>query len=224
MVGRKRMPDATAAVSLDELVIVMGRVRRNAELLAQRLAALGWKPLTGSMVGKPRAPSFREMAEVERIGAGSLPLALRVFWEIVGSLDFVWDYQSSATPPDLFGGVSLLTLDPLYLEGPEMLSPALVEWREMIAAGDMAPTGPFCLELSPDDFHKANVSGGPAYGVALPTHDADPMFGGIGFSMRLTEYLQFAFRWGGFPGLAKAPATDRLVARLGELTRGFEPI
>ncbi len=202
--------------------IMMQRVRRNAEVLAKRLGDLGWETLTGEMVGRPTPRPFLGEEGAAMIGALPLPLALEAFWEVVGSLDFGWNYRNGREP-DLFGEVSLVKLDPLYLEGADQLSFAIEEWRDRIDHGSLSPQGPFRLDLAPDNFHKANFSGGSPYGIMLPAESEDPLFFGDNFSVRFTTYLRRSFRWGGFPGLADLPHSQRITERVSELTEGFEP-
>ena len=80
-------------------------------------------------------------------------------------------------------------------------------------------TGRYVIDIAPDVFHKANVSGGGPYQIAFPHAGADapvleldaPSFVG---------YLREAFRWGGFPGLADEREPPR--ADVARLTEGLE--
>lgn len=201
---------------------IMERVRRNSLQLADRLARLGWEPLTGHMVGSPMPRPFAGTGSAAKIGAMPVPLALDVFWDVVGSLDFVWNYRKGPAP-DLFGGVPIVQLDPLYVESADFLLYAVSEWHDRIEAGDLAPGGPFPLDLAPDALHKANISGGAPYCVLLPDAGPDPLFTGDGFAIPFTDYLRHALRWGGFPGLAAVAQTPAVIDRVAELTEGFEP-
>jgi hypothetical protein len=108
--------------------------------------------------------------------------------------------------------------DPLMLDftGPRMageagrsgqashLSYLESEYAAYCADRDELPAwncGPFVLPLSPDALHKANISGGPAYGVQIPDACADAVFRYCdGVLMPFIGYLNLAFRFGGFPG------------------------
>ncbi|MEK6234856.1 MAG: hypothetical protein N2C14_09100, partial [Planctomycetales bacterium] len=81
--------------------------------------------------------------------------------------------------------------------------------------------GPFWIELAPDHYTKANISGGGPYGIELPFLGADPVFGD---SRRLpfVDYLRHCLRWGGFAMLDRHvndPSDSNLVSML---TAGFE--
>ena len=208
---------------LEKALVTMSRVRQNAELLESRLKALGWRSLTGEMVGKPHDRPFPGEAEAEALGATPFPVSLVAFWRVVGGLDFVWDYKQATPAPDLFGGLSIFQLDPLCVYGADCLPYAAAEWKDRIAFGDNPKGGPYPLDLAPDKYHKDNYSGGAPYGVQVPELCADPLFGGTEFQMRFTDYLRLSFRWGGFPGLAMVPASMVLSRRVEELTEGFEP-
>jgi hypothetical protein len=71
--------------------------------------------------------------------------------------------------------------------------------------------GPFTIDLAPDWLHKANVSGGSPYGVAIPNDGVDAL---LLFEPHLTtfvNYLRIAFRWAGMPGWNR-PTTPTWVA------------
>ena len=200
----------------------MRRVRRNAEVLAGRLAALGWHPLFGTMVS-PRTPQPLEgQAEAEAMTGAPLPLAMVAFWEEVGGIDFIWDYDRPEPCPDLFAGLSIFDLDPLCID-PARLTYHVEMWQGAIDQGWDPKGSGYTLELAPDDYHKDNISGGDPYGLLLPDRSIDPTFVWGRVSLPLTTYLRLAFRWGGFPGLAFQPQSDVIDARVAELTAGLEP-
>src|SRR5262249_14215440 len=61
------------------------------------------------------------------------------------------------------------------------------------------PTLYFCF--APDEFHKANYSGGENYHLNLPDPSADaPVIGMYGVEETFVEHLRLSFRWGGFRG------------------------
>jgi hypothetical protein len=86
---------------------------------------------------------------------GTTPITLAAFWKRVGSVAF------TGTHPDF----------------PEMLDPLVVYPVEVIleqfADIECEEDGRFHVALSPDDYHKDNVSGGMPYSVALPQSGFD---------------------------------------------------
>src|SRR5262249_56393415 len=57
----------------------------------------------------------------------------------------------------------------------------------------------FCF--APDEFHKANYSGGENYHLNLPNPNADaPVLGMYGVNETFVQHLRLCFRHGGFRG------------------------
>ena len=62
----------------------------------------------------------------------------------------------------------------------------------------------YVLELAPDDCHKAGLSGGGPYYIAIPAPAADGHLYGDQHYGSFVDYLREVFRWGGFPGIARS--------------------
>lgn len=195
---------AVLAVALETMKRFLG----NLELLFPRLEKEGWMTLSEFRKGADLAM----IARVEKLTCGPVPPSLLAFWTVIGSVNLGWDYYQDSFP-DLFGtGVPPEDLDPLQVCGPNDDNRDL--WKE-------GP--PYRLDLSADALHKADISGGPAYGVDLPFRGADPVFAEEPHNLPFTDYLRLALRWGGFPGWARhasQPAVERAVRHL---TAGFQP-
>ncbi len=94
-------------------------------------------------------------------------------------------------------------------------------WREGPPEGgietpdDRSGGGLTVLPLSPDGYHKANVSGGLPYGVVVPDSCADGVFVGV-TTMPFVSYLNWVFRHGGFPGHTGAPEQEAVRRDLAE--------
>ena len=54
--------------------------------------------------------------------------------------------------------------------------------------------------VAPDALHKANISGGDPYMIAVPAPVADAPLEGYAHDVTFVEYLRIAIGWGGFPG------------------------
>ena len=85
-------------------------------------------------------------------------------------------------------------------------------WTERQIDSDDDPTL-FCLPLSPDRLHKANVSGGGPYGVVVPDGCVDGLWVGE-TTMPFVAYLNHVFSHGGFPGTVASAGAWRHRARL----------
>jgi hypothetical protein len=133
----------------------------------------------------PPADTAKLLAMLEK-KAGALPLSLRAFYEVVGSVDFTGIHLSLA-PPD--GSVCP---DPLVVFP---LENVLAYLEEMDGDDD-----DIRLMLAPDDIHKAGQSGGEPYEIAAPDQRADGELLNERHELPFVDYLRLAFRFGGFPG------------------------
>lgn len=203
----------------------MARVRRNADVLAERLAARGWRALSGSMRTEPGGQGARVMQRVETVTGAALPASLRAFWQVVGGIDLVWDHAGGEAAPDLLLAVDVRRMDPLAVAPPERVEYVLDEWRDQRAGVDPELADPFRLDLAPDALHKANGggAGGAAYAIELPFLGADPIFANEPHNLPFVDYLRLAFRWGGFPGLEAHRDLAEVKTLVADLTRALEP-
>jgi hypothetical protein len=203
----------------------MLRVARNADLLAERLDAVGWIPLYGALRTKPKAQDREIIRRIEDLTGAPLPLSLRAFWEIVGGINFVWDYNEDGAAPNL--GVRLdlplPEMDLLCVDSPETVTHVFEVWEDQKSEIDPELTDPFCLDLAPDDLHKMNVSGGPAYGIELPFPGADPIFANEVHNLPFVDYLRLCFRWAGFPSLEDHGDRADVRQFLQAMSKGLEP-
>jgi hypothetical protein len=200
----------------------MVRVSRNADRLGERLAASGWRPLYSELRKKPRTEDREVMRRIEEISGAQLPVSLRAFWEIVGGINFVWDYERGDAP-DLGVDLPMDEMDPLCVDAPEVVTHVFEQWEEQSAGVDTELTGPLDLDLAPDYLHKANISGGGPYGIALPFLGADPVFANEAHELPFVDYLRLCFRWAGFPQLERHAARPDVRHFLEVMSKGLEP-
>jgi len=196
----------------------MARVARNADRLAVYLTNIGWRVPSGEMRSPKLGADERDViARAEDISGVEIPLALQVFWEVVGGIDFVWDYKADLDIPDIDVVQEFYDdLDPLYIDPAPAMENELDHWA-YIKEDDPDEYGRFVVPLAPDHYHKANISGGAPYSVSLSENRVDPMFLYAPIEEPFTDYLRRAFRWGGFPGLeahADVPDVRRFVEPL----------
>ena len=154
----------------------------------------------------PEAQALRAIERIES-EAGSLPQSLKLFWLRVGSVDL------SGHRPEWQG---CEYLDQLIVFPP---SAAVEELEEFLSdRGErMRSDNPYCVPIAPDVFHKADVSGGPPYELAVPATEEDPRLLNALPSVSFLEHVERALGYGGFPGLADCP---RHTWPLVELVRG----
>jgi hypothetical protein len=77
------------------------------------------------------------------------------------------------------------------------------EWRS--EDGLVTAESPFLIEFAPDYLHKANISGGSPYGLAVPNAGVDGLVIGDIHQTTFNNYLRVAFEWAGFPGWVRRP-------------------
>ncbi len=176
----------------------MRRVRANAETVHRRLGDIGYAFI------RPKAalvaPAARVAGQIRKVEAalGPLPLSLHAFYEIVGAIDF---RQSWKQLVNIYAREKRREVpEVLYLgeANPLVVHPV----RDILAALAKKPGATklyFCF--APDEFHKANYSGGENYHLDLPDPAADvPILGMYGVEETFVQHLRECFRFGGFRG------------------------
>jgi hypothetical protein len=121
---------------------------------------------------------------------GELPLALKLFWTRIGSVDLTGSHPNWPDPP--------VYLDQLVVFPSETGAYYLDDYLN-------GEPGPFEVVIAPDYFHKADVSGGSPYTVSVPATAGDPPLNWAPTSQTFLEHIEDALRFGGFPGLADYP-------------------
>lgn len=94
---------------------------------------------------------------------GHIPLSLKYFYKIVGSVNFAWDYQANENIMwQLSDPIQIISLDDLV----KLVSEDY--WQEEIQeyVNDKEFGNAF-LELSADYYHKDNISGGAPYSILI---------------------------------------------------------
>lgn len=186
----------------------MVRVRQNVEELHKRLKNVGYEFQYPALVHLPPAPEVQRRLDEQESMIGPIPLSLRAFYEIVGTVDFTqsWAQLVQYQRPERESAPELLYLgeyDPLVV-GPLPEQPEL-------------GSEPGHYFLACDEFHKANYSGGENYHIALPDARADfPISGMYGIAEFFVPYLRATFEGGGFRGRMR-DIGDRCVKDLPDL-------
>ena len=205
----------------------MERVAKNADLIAGRLQAAGWRALSADAIDLRTAPSPDDRAIMDLVRDtidAPLPLSMEMFWRVVGGINWVWDYEQRTPRPSLNVEAPLDELDPLCIYPPEAAAYAIDEWMdEEYPEMSGLPDGQFRLDLAPDDLHKANISGGDPYGIILPSENPDPVFMHGSRQSHLVDYLRHCFKWAGFPGLEEYESRADVQSFLREFGNGIEP-
>ncbi|WP_433834410.1 hypothetical protein [Flavobacterium anhuiense] len=124
---------------------------------------------------------------------GFVPLSLKMFYQIVGSCNFAWDYNVNedfiweyADP------IQIISLD-------ELVSMATDEYAFETFQEYYEEDGFISLELSADYYHKDNVSGGQAYAIKINSKPSiDGAFLYEEHNTTFIDYLRICFESCGF--------------------------
>jgi len=185
----------------------------------------------------------KDIKSFEKSIGGPLPLSLRAWCEIVGSVSLMGTHPVLCFRGTSTSGPMTMMLDPAMSAGSAgqaqlermramgmnvvtefptgeetpLADPLVVDGDPGAWDGDYeaGETAPF--PLAPDDLHKADISG-DAYYMELPNGSADAPF--LDWHKEtFVGYLRIAFRWGGFPGWERYP--DRPEKELAHLAAGL---
>jgi hypothetical protein len=172
----------------------MRRARANVELLVDLLPARGYE-FAADPFTPPPADIGVQLDQVEA-EVGLLPLSLRVWFEEVGQVNFVgshpdWTY-------DYF--------DPLVVEAPpSFILSEHADWTHDRAT-EWDRGSVFEIGIAPDYLHKADVSGGMPYSLAVPNAAADGLLLWEPHQTTFVNYLRLTFRTAGMPGWERDPS------------------
>jgi hypothetical protein len=178
------------------------RIGERIAKIALRLPALGYCFNDPSAVFPGPEPGTEDaIARIER-EIGELPLALKVFWRLAGSVDFTAHRKAGRAVEYPWAGCDYP--DPLVIFPP---SAAIAELDEFVGDCEerMRCDIPYAVPIAPDDKHKDNVSGGGCYNLSVPAVADDPPLNDEWHQTTFVSYLELAVQWGGFPGLERCP-------------------
>lgn len=199
--GRERMAALRAGIDA-----------RQAARAAKVAESLKKPPLENPDVfDPPNAKTAALLKKLEKAAGGPMPISLRAWYEQVGGVSLNGSH-SVINPRE--------SKEPSYAADPLMVAPPqdLIEMLEMEEDED----GEIRLWIAPDDLHKANVSGGDPYSIAIPNARADALFEDEWHHTTFVKYLRIAFQWGGFPGWQRNKKWP--AEALAKLTEGLLPI
>lgn len=172
----------------------MRRVRANVEQLVELLPGIGFEFEREPFI-PPSENASQELDELERT-IGRMPLALRLWFEEIGEVDLVgrhpaWDFDYP---------------DPLVVQAPVGYVLSEFEEFEHDRGTEWDRGSAFEVPIAPDYLHKADVSGGMPYSMAVPNAGADGLLLWEPHQTTFVNYLRIAFAMGGMPGWQRHPA------------------
>jgi hypothetical protein len=161
----------------------------------------------------PGKDTAKLLAKVENVAGGPMPLSLRAWYEEVGGVSLMGSH------PTLNAERPRIAPDPLVMF-PLEAAIQMMGYQENDE--DVLDEDVVYFDLSPDDLHKADTSGGGPYSMRLPDAAADGLLLEEGRNTTLVAYLRLSFAWGGFPGWERA--SDAPAKELDFLREGLLPI
>jgi hypothetical protein len=172
----------------------------------------------------------RNIQTIETSIGASIPKVLGVFWQLIGGVSFVdlenyqhvnfWKENRIGTNIEFADG---LHIDPCNAEWVSFICNDYLDWKEFSAPGESEG---FLLSLSPDGFHKDNISGGAPYGVLAGStwKPAWKNFKWTGMAQPVTalvdppDFLSYLrttiLECAGFPALLGEPAFNPVKGKL----------
>jgi hypothetical protein len=179
----------------------MRRTARNLDVIYHELTTLSYnftrkakysfhKPLV-----RPFTDTTTLLARLDEAVApfGYVPLSLKLFYTFVGGCNFAWNKDADdAILWPYADPVQIIPLDDLVMQVTNN------DWKEEMA--ELSEYGEVpSLALSADYYHKDNVSGGPAYALALSQlPSVDGRFLNEEHETTLINYLRIVCMNGGF--------------------------
>ena len=211
----------------------MRRAKANLDRLVPRLRQIGYEfayqadesERVGSWWGDsfpvyepPLQDAPTRLDELEE-QLGPMPLSLRAWYEVVGTVNLIGSHAD--WPP-------IEVVDPLVVcplaDMLQSIRDEYRDWQEQVADHLDEDVMPFRWDIAPDDLHKADISGGPPYGIEYPSVSADARLWFEWHETTFMDYLRICFCWGGFPGMERVAEAERPSEHLDFLTAGLLPL
>lgn len=181
----------------------MMRAKYNVEVLIERLHTLEYQFLYPQEIWIKPDPDTITALDAFEDQYGALPLSIRMWYEVVGSLCLMGSHPKLCYMDSFNSGSSKpFYADPLVIN--PIKDPPLPFYADMVYdyTGEETTDPPYGLWLAPDAVQKANLSGGGPTQIIFPNPAMDaPLISEQWDGVLFVRYLQRCFQWGGFPGL-----------------------
>jgi hypothetical protein len=188
---------------------IMRRVRDILLNIIDELYAENYRFAGENIVYKPPpSNTFEWIKELTEQGI-HFPVSLQAWLLEVGSVNLMGSHPEWLKTAYVFDvnkpTSDVWYTDPLVVEVTEdfisedSISYLYDEWLQKQEESDRRNC-PFRIPISPDHIHKANVSGGEPYEIAVDCPTVDSFIFNERNCMSFVGYIRLALRWGGFPG------------------------
>jgi hypothetical protein len=210
---------------------IMLRAKHNISLLVERLTKLEYRFISPESVWTPPDAKLTTTLDTLEQRYGPFPLVVRMWYEVVGEVDFVGAHPKLSHHDGLdWGGSEQLGCysDPMMVSWfghrtDELLSFYLNlagDWDEMAQMEKEMPP-PYGIDIGLSAINKANHSGSGPIQILVPNPALDaPLIDREDYWMGtfFVPYLRTCFEWGGFPGLNRLADSDLPKEELNFLT------
>lgn len=176
------------------LVETFQRTSHNLALIHAELNQVGYRFFKHPLV-KPLSNTKELLHQLDNAiePFGFLPLSLKMFYSIVGSVDFRWNYES-------YPSILWEEADPIEIGGLKGLVEEYTDkdYLEQLAE-EYEEDGFISLMLAADYLTKDNISGGPAYAIKINSRPSvDSLFLNEEHDTTFINYLRICFEGAGF--------------------------
>lgn len=207
MAEEYRLGDATfRSEALDFARQMMRRAGDQLKRIVEELSHQGYRFVNPQ--GPVHAPEvgIAECCSELRHRSVHVPIALEAWLAEVGGVDLTGSHPAWSRPGYSFDDAATdeypILTDAFVCVVPQgYLENLYDEWihRQEIELF------PFRIDFSPDDLHKANISGGPPYELSASIPAIDSLVLNERHCTTFVGHLRYALRWRGFPGFENLP-------------------
>jgi hypothetical protein len=194
------------------LIETFNRVRYNLTIIYEELKKLNYV-FSDRPFHKPLPNTEKLLAQLDKAVKpyGYVPLSLKYFYKIVGGVDFAWNYEKEKLFLwDMADPIQICSLDELV----SYICNKDGDWQDAMQEY-MHDDEYTYLELSADNLHKDNVSGGMPYSLKITTNPSvDSEFLFERHETTFIDYLRICFEHCGFPGEPDIESYKEFVSRV----------
>jgi hypothetical protein len=204
---------------------MMRIARRNVLALIDRVAQQGYRFAEPDAVYVPPRDDPGQLLDALEDQEIFVPIALRAWMEEVGEVRLIGTHPEWKNPGFNFAEAprpkQIWCTDPLYVGvWVDWIKACFEQWQCRCQRDGLSYTGPFCIDVAPDEFHKANLSGGDSYKIQANRPAVDAVLLNERHCFTFVAYLRHCFNWGGFPGFELID--ERPTQFLDQLRDGLE--
>ncbi len=182
---------------------IMKEARQAILIIIDSLQSLNYRFYDTSKVYIEPDPHISEFVASYQNHGVFLPLSMEAWLSVVGSVNLIGTMPQWGRPACIFDNAGgdkaeeVLITDPLVVELPcSYIEYLYDEWK----TNKQDINEPFRVDFSPDDLHKANISGGLPYQLNTIHPLVDDLVLNEKHCTSFMNYIRTSILWKGFPG------------------------